>query len=345
MTLITDRRVLRTEIPPDEMLLRDAKLDHLKSILEPIQFGEPVAGAFIHGPPGTGKTHAAKLMTSRLQQAAGQVRTTHIDCWQYHTTTAIVGELLAALGVPAPKNAAGYDLLERLRDSLERPVVVILDECDQIEDDRVLYELHSLPRVTPLLIANDYQETLRALETRVESRVSGYDPLAFPKYDSGQLGTILERRIELGVRPGAVPAAVVETIVDVSYNDARKAIDNLRKALDRASAEGRETVTGEIVRAVAPETEREHRRKTFSKLTRKQRVLYEVLAEDGGELPIGEIYDRFCERFDPGDGSLPTRKTAQRHLKKLSHYDIVGYAGENSGRRYWAATDELLPEA
>lgn len=341
MTLITDRRVLRTEIPPDEMLLRDAKLDHLRSILEPIQVGEPVAGAFIHGPPGTGKTHAARLMISRLQQAAGHLTTTHIDCWQHNTTTAIVSQLLAALGVPAPSNVAGYELLERLRDDLERPFVVILDECDQIEDDGVLYELHSLPKVTPILIANDYEETLKALEMRVESRISGYGPIEFSKYSGGQLETILERRIELGVRPDAVSDDVVAEIVDVSGNDARKAIDNLRKSLDRASANGEDAVTAEMVRAVAPEVEREHQRKTFSKLTQRQRILYEILVGDG-RLSIGEIYDQFEQRFDPGDGDLPTRRTVKRELKKLSHYDIVSFSGEKSARRYWAATDALL---
>jgi|GEM_PF-1912757 hypothetical protein len=50
MNLITNDRVLETEIPPDEMLLRDGKMDHIKSILDPIQYGQRVGGAFIHGP-------------------------------------------------------------------------------------------------------------------------------------------------------------------------------------------------------------------------------------------------------------------------------------------------------
>ncbi|QCC57286.1 Cdc6/Cdc18 family protein [Natrinema thermotolerans] len=343
MTLITNRRALRTEIPPEEMQLRDGEMDHLRSVLEPLQHGHRVDGAFIYGPPGGGKTHAARLLVRRLEQAASHITTAHIDCWQHHTTTAIVRELLGALGGAAvPENAASYDLLDDLRERLESPVVVILDEADQIEDDQILYELHESPRVTPLLIANDYAETLSGLEMRVESRVSGYAPIEFQKYDGDQLATILERRIELGVRPGAVPDDVVARIVDVSANDARKAIDNLRKSLERASAEGSETVTEEIVRAVAPAVERELVRKTFSKLTRKQRTIYEILVREGGELAIGDIYDRFRTAYEPGDGTMPTRKTVQRQLKKLSHYDIVAYSGENSARRYWAATDELL---
>jgi Cdc6-like AAA superfamily ATPase len=36
MSLITNDQVLEIEIPPDEMLLRDEKMDHIKSILKPI---------------------------------------------------------------------------------------------------------------------------------------------------------------------------------------------------------------------------------------------------------------------------------------------------------------------
>ena len=53
--LITDYAILQPEIPPDEILLRDAKLDHLRSVLEPIQVGQPVDGAFIYGPPTTSR--------------------------------------------------------------------------------------------------------------------------------------------------------------------------------------------------------------------------------------------------------------------------------------------------
>ncbi|WP_049909956.1 Cdc6/Cdc18 family protein [Natrinema gari] len=346
MSLISNRRVLRTEIPPEEMHLREGQIDHLRSVLEPIQYGQRVDGAFIYGPPGGGKTHAAQMLVRRLKQAADHVRTTHIDCWNHNTHSAIVTQLLEGLGgVAAPSNAAGYALMDQLRDNLESPYVVILDEADQIEDDRTLYELHECPRVSVICIANDYGEFFDPLDMRVESRLNAYQPIEFPKYNNDQLETILEGRIRNGVRPGAVPDSVVATIVDVSHNDARKAIDNLRKALDRADARGRDVVTEAIVREVAPETERELVEKTFSKLTRRQRVLYEILVEDGGRLSIGEVYEQFRERYDAGDGDMPTQRTAKRQLKKLSHYDIIGWAGENSARRYWAATDELYPDA
>ncbi|ADB63991.1 AAA ATPase (plasmid) [Haloterrigena turkmenica DSM 5511] len=339
MSLVTNRRVLRTEIPPEEMYLREGQMDHLRSVLEPIQYGQRVDGAFIYGPPGGGKTHAAQLLVSRLKHAAGHIQTTHIDCWQYHTTTAIATQLLDGLGgAAAPDNVAGYELMDRLRNELESPYVVILDEADQIEDDRILYELHKRPRVTLLLIANDYAEFYEPLDMRVESRLN-YQPIEFQKYKHDQLAGILERRIEQGVRPNVVPDEVVDTIVDVSSNDARKAIDNLRKAIDRAAAEGRDRVSHGLVHAVAPETERDLVRKTFSKLTRKQRVLYEILVEDGGELAAGDIYEQVCDRID----EPPSTKTVTRNLKKMAHYDIVDYTGENSARRYWATTEELYP--
>ncbi|AEH39454.1 Cdc6/Cdc18 family protein [Halopiger xanaduensis] len=362
MQYITDRQALQTKTPPAEMYVREAELRDLRETLRPVANGHAVDGAVIYGPSGAGKTHAAKLMVGQLADAIGEraeqddqrfgptadaddgpaaVSTVHIDCWDYSSYAAIFNRLLEAVGETAkPPNTPGYELTAHLREQLANPFVVILDEADQIADDRVLYELHKRPEVALLCIVNDYYEFMEALEPRVESRLGGYYPIEFPKYDTEQLQTILARRRDQGVVDGVVPDGVLEAVVDVSENDARKAIKNLRKAVLKAEQRGREQVTPALVREVAPETDRELIEKTFSKLTRDQRVLYEILVEDGGRLSIGEIYDRFCERVS----NPPSKRTATRNLKKMSYYHIVDFSGEKSARRYWAATDELYPE-
>lgn len=362
MQYITDRQALQTKTPPNEMYVREAELRAIRETLQPVADGHPVDGAVIHGPSGAGKTHAAKLIVSQLVDAIGEraeqddrrfgptasaddgpgaIDTTHLDCWDYSSYAAIFNQLLEAIGASAkPQNTPGYELNAHLRDELAHPYVVILDEADQIADDRVLYELHKIPEVTLLCIANDYYEFMDALEMRVESRIGGYYPIEFSKYDTDQLRTILARRRDQGVVDGVVPDDVLDLIVDVSENDARRAINNLRKAVLKAEQRGLESVTAAVVREVAPETDRELIEKTFSKLTRNQRVLYEILVEADKPMRAGKIYDQFCDRVaDP-----PAKRTAVRNLKKMSHYRIVDYSGENSARRYWATTDELYPD-
>jgi hypothetical protein len=53
--MIRDARVLRAGFVPREVEHRDAEVNHLSSVLEPITNGEPADTAIITGPSGTGK--------------------------------------------------------------------------------------------------------------------------------------------------------------------------------------------------------------------------------------------------------------------------------------------------
>ncbi|EMA33865.1 AAA family ATPase [Halobiforma nitratireducens] len=151
MQYLTDRQALQTRTPPSEMYVRESELRALRETLQPITDGHAVDGAVIHGPSGAGKTHAAKLIVGQLADAIatrseqcgqrfeadgggpGAIAAAHIDCWDHSSYAAIIGQLLEAIGESAkPKNTPGYELNAHLREELEEPAVVILDEADQI---------------------------------------------------------------------------------------------------------------------------------------------------------------------------------------------------------------------
>ncbi len=54
--MIRDARVLRAGFVPREVEHRDAEVNHLSSVLEPITNGEPADTAIVTGPSGAGKT-------------------------------------------------------------------------------------------------------------------------------------------------------------------------------------------------------------------------------------------------------------------------------------------------
>lgn len=363
MEYVTNRRVLQTETPPTEMYVRESELTSLRATLDPIKEGQRASSAVIYGPSGAGKTHASKLIVSRLIDSIHEsnerdsnrfeptvdensddpedITTTHIDCWDFSSSASILKKLLKGLGQGAqPSNTAGYELRDHLRNCLDYPYIVILDEADQIDDDQIFKTLHAIPEITLLLIINEYRPFLNSLEPSVESRLNGYQAIKFGKYNHDQLAEILTRRIEQGVHPGVVDETIVSLLVDVSENDARRAIDNLRKAIKKTEQRGQDSVTPAIVHEVVPETERELLNKTFSKFTRDQRILYKILVEDGGEMRMGSVYDEYCERVS----EPKSKKTATRNLKKMTHYHAVDYRGKKSARRYWATTDALYPK-
>ncbi len=64
--MIRDARVLRAAFVPREVEHRDAEINHLSSVLEPITNDEPADTAIFTGPSGTGKTCISKFVTEQL---------------------------------------------------------------------------------------------------------------------------------------------------------------------------------------------------------------------------------------------------------------------------------------
>jgi Cdc6-like AAA superfamily ATPase len=77
-TMILDARVLRAGFVPREVEHRDAEVNHLSSVLEPITNGEPADTAIVTGPSGAGKTCISQFVTERLREEVLDVEATHL---------------------------------------------------------------------------------------------------------------------------------------------------------------------------------------------------------------------------------------------------------------------------
>jgi len=64
--MITDARVLQQEFIPREVQHRDAEVNYLSSILEPVTDGEPTEPTLLHGPSGAGKTALLKSLITDI---------------------------------------------------------------------------------------------------------------------------------------------------------------------------------------------------------------------------------------------------------------------------------------
>lgn len=333
--MIANPDVLQADFQPADILHRHDQIDYLSSILEPVREGERVNGAFIYGPTGAGKTCTAQFLLDRLADSSDDVHTYAIDCWTNYTYGGCLRRLLEGFQITTERSTPKDVLAAQLRDQIDEPFVVILDEVDQLEDDRILYQLYEHPQITMVLIANRRDDFYSTLEMRVESRLSGFPGVEFRKYTESELVNILRDRVDAAVQPDAIGEQRLFDIARISGGDARVAISVLRNALKDAEASGAEQVSTAHIEAVIDDARREILRMTISKLTSDQRVLFQVLLE-GGELSFGEIFGEYEARVD----EPLVRRTIRNHLKKMAHYDIVAYSGEKSGRTYWVV-DEL----
>lgn len=330
--MITDARVLQDDFLPREVVHRHSQMERIAAALEPVVAGDKPQNAFLYGPSGSGKTCIARYSLDKLTEQVLDVDTHYVDCWQHASRFRVLYDVLSGVGptYDIHRSTPHDQLLQRLEE-LARPYVVILDEVDQLEDERVLRELYAIPEITMVMIANRETEVLASLDERLQSRLRNSERVAFEKYTNDQIVSILDDRVRWGLEPESITDAQLETIAEAAAGNARDAIGILRSAARRAERQ-RGTITDELIEAAIPEARTELRQKNVDRLNPHQRQLYE-LVHDAGEITPQTLFDEYEQAVeDPR-----TKRTCRSYLSKLQQYNLVDAQGEGRARVYMPA--------
>jgi orc1/cdc6 family replication initiation protein len=229
--IIKDARVLKEHFIPSRVLHREGQLDSIRSCLSPITRDMEPRNIFVYGRPGTGKTCISRFVSEELSAHTASVRNSYINCWECSSRFKILYSILQDMGLTLSVHRKGTptdELLDVLRKRLEKDYcVIILDEVDKLEDDRVLYDLSGLQRSCLIMISNS-ETALHGADSRVRSRLASSEHTEFPAYGEGEILDILRDRAEWGMLPGAIKREQLRRIASSSGGDARIAIDTLR---------------------------------------------------------------------------------------------------------------------
>lgn len=335
--MITDARVLRGDFVPRDVEHRDAEVDALTAVFDPLIDGEFTDSAILHGPSGTGKTCIARYTLEQLRQAVLDVEVQYVNCWQNYNSFRVLFRVLEGLGktIDIHRQSTPRDeLVERLRQYDGPPCIVVLDEADQLESKEVLYHLERLPQFAIVLIANDDQDIFRDADSRITSRFRATERINFARYTLLELIAIVEARARWGLEPETLDEAAAEHIADVAAGDARAAISLLRTAARHAQDANEDRISTEIVESVIPDAREEVRRKNIDALPPHQRALFDCLQERG-EISPSQLYEEYASRVEDPRAD----RTVRQYLRKLAQYDLISIEGTSRDRRY-APTDE-----
>lgn len=202
---------------PAELPERESELEEIHSALRPVTMGSTPINLLIYGETGQGKTVAADLKTSQLEDWADEqgieLTVVTVQCKGLDKSYNVMTHLLKRLreerfgpGEELPRGHQKKQLLHMIIDELEAiqgTVIIVLDEIDAIGgDDYILYELPRADidgvKLSVIGITNDLTYT-ENLDSDVRSSL-GEDEVVFAPYDSTQLRAILSRRAAKGLR-------------------------------------------------------------------------------------------------------------------------------------------------
>jgi len=334
--MIRDARVLRAGFIPREVEHRDAEVNHLSSVLEPITNGEPADTAIVTGPSGTGKTCISQFVTERLREEVLDVETTYVNCWRNYTRFRTLYQILDDLGatIDIHRQSTPHDeLIDRLQLHDGPRNVVILDEVDQLEDPSLIYDLHSLSQFAIICIANKEEELFGRVDERLVSRLRSSEHVRLDKYHDEQLYDILSARVKWGLDEDVITDDQLYRIADAAAGDARLAIGILRTAASTADRQDREQITDDILLDAAEDARTQIKQKSLDSLTPHQRAVYDIVREHG---PLGPsaIYDRYTDAVD----DPRTKRTVRTYLSKMEQYNLLAAEGTSRDREYSLVT-------
>lgn len=330
-SVIEDERVLTASFLPNRMVHRDSERQEIANALNPIlEDGQP-RNVLLYGPPGTGKSTMAEYVVEKLKEHDSSVTWGSVNCWKYPSRFKVYYQLLQGMGerMIHRTGTPTDELVEKFEQKIRsRPSVVILDEADQIEDERILYDMARYTRTGLIMIANQ-ENVFYNIDERIRSSLSSRRNIRFRAYETGELLDILKDRRKWGLKPDTVETSQLRKIASRANGDARIAINSLRIAAEQAEEQGHEEILDQHVEAAIPEAVEQDQSESLEKLNDDQRVLYDIIKEED-EIKPRELYDRYSEKAE----EPKVERTLRNYLRKMENYRLIESTGKGTGTKY-----------
>ncbi len=331
-SIIQNAEVLRENFLPETLFHRQTQIKSIERNLSPILKDQEGNNVIIFGPPGVGKTSSSKYVTRELARNTTKLFRAYVNCWVHYSSFKAVYKILeqtSSILTISRKGTGTEELLEKLSTILKnKKGVIILDEVDQLEDDRLLYDLLEIQNLSLILIANK-DTFLYDSDPRIQSRLLGCDRIKYTNYSIQELVSILKDRAKFGLMPGTISNEILLEIAKNSGGDARISISILRIAAQEAEENNQDKIIINNIKNSVQTATIENKRKSISQLNKHQRLLYQII-EKNNKIGSKELYEKYYSQTK----ETVVDRTLRKYLSKLEHYNLISCEGNGRWRKY-----------
>jgi len=335
-TIIRNAQALTTDFIPSRIFSRDGQLQSMRDDMRPLLKGLTPRHAFLFGRPGTGKTCMARYVAEELATHTSTISSVYINCWESASRFKVLYTILQKMGCILSFHRKGTptdELMDMLRNKMkERQCVIILDEVDQLEDDKILYDLLSLPRACLILISNN-ETALADADQRVRSRLASADYIEFPPYKLDEIVGILNDRVEWGLLPGVIKNSQVKMIAEIAGGDARVAIDILRIVSEAAENQDMEKIPDSLIKSSLPKVKVVRLDQNMARLNPYQRIIVDILTRNG-RTDSGTLLRELQALASKQKLEPIVDRTFRKYMDKMLRYKMVESEGSGRWRTY-----------
>ena len=205
-----------TFIPPI-VQFREQQQQYIASCIKPLFQKRSGKTLLITGSPGIGKTVAVKHLLKELSDETEEILPLYINCWKKNTTHKITLELCELLDIKFIQNLTSEQIFKRVASVLsKKPVVIVLDEIDKLENEDILYNLsEDIFKKTIILITNDAQ-WLSKMDQRIKSRLMP-ELLSFNPYSMKETYEILKQRVNYAFHDNVFSLSFLDEVAEKSF--------------------------------------------------------------------------------------------------------------------------------
>jgi Cdc6-like AAA superfamily ATPase len=342
--MITDSRVFRDEYLPGELVHRDGEIDELSQALQPAVNGNAADDILISGPSGVGKTALSRYALNRLLKHA-DVDRAYVRCLGASEEDVLREVIDEHRSRTSPDRNASVELLRtQLKDCVDKPYIVVLDEADALRDTDAVGALVDVPEISVIAICHEPKRWLARAPRAVQASIQL--PIRLRNYTTDELVDILSARAKQGLPRGTVTDEQLEQIAAGVDGSARFGVQALRAAAEIAEERGGRRILDDDVDASFKRARQRIRSSNLDSLTFHHHILYALIYESGRVTAqeINERYEEFDEELYYGYDAMPVGRRSRRNkLGKLREYDLVDYEGPEHNRVYFVLDESIEP--